>query len=180
MAFFNANLAQRFADHLPAGSKCVVFDQNLSQLTVDEVVLVDLPQNLAQLEFVLGKLDCAKVRAILYTKTKSAPLPERKDLTRVYKFVFQVGHLNLKTDLDQAATQVGLEKSQLVLVLKMFFEAGFVTIKNGILVGVKNARPHRLEDTNSYRTHGQQIQVEKLVSTSSDEELTDWLLQRLG
>lgn len=178
--FFNANLAQRFADHLPAGSKCVVFDQNLPQLTVDEVVLVDLPQNLAQLEFVLGKLDCAKVRAILYTKTKSAPLPERTDLTRVYKFVFRVGHLNLRTDLDQAATQVGLEKSQLVLVLKMFFEAGFVTIKNGILVGVKNARPHRLEDTNSYRTHGQQLQVEELVSASSDEELTDWLLQRLG
>ena len=48
------------------------------------------------------------------------------------------------------------------------------------LVGVRNARPHRLEDTNSYRTHGQQIQVEELVSTSSDEELTDWLLQRLG
>lgn len=178
--FFNANLAQRFAEHLPAGSKCVVFDQNLPQLTVDEVVLVDLPQNLAQLEFVLGKLDCAKVRAILYTKTKSVPLPERTDLARVYKFIFQVGHLNLKTDLDQAATQVGLEKSQLVLVLKMFFEAGFVTIKNGILVGVKNASPHRLEDTNSYRTHGQQIQVEELVLTSSDEELTDWLLQRLG
>lgn len=178
--FFNADLAKRFADHLPAGSKCVVFDQNLPQLTVDEVVLVDLPQNLAQLEFVLGKLDCAKVRAILYTKAKSAPLPERTDFTKVYKYVFQVGHLNLKTDLDQAATQVGLEKSQLVLVLKVFFEAGFVTIKNGILVGVKNARPHRLEDTNSYRTHGQQIQVEELVLTSSDEALTDWLLQRLG
>lgn len=125
--FFNANLAQRFADHLPAGSKCVVFDQNLSQLTADEIVLVDLPQNLAQLEFVLSKLDCAKVRVILYTKAKSAPLPERTALTKVYKFIFQVGHLNLKTDLDQAATQVGLEKSQLVLVLKMFFEAGFVT-----------------------------------------------------
>lgn len=178
--FFNANLAKHFAAHLPAGSKCVVFDQNLPQLTVDEVVLVDLPQNLAQLEFVLGKLDCAKVRAILYTKAKSAPLPERTDFTKVYKYVFQVGHLNLKTDLDQAATQVGLEKSQLVLVLKVFFEAGFVTIKNGILVGVKNARPHRLEDTNSYRTHGQQIQVEELVLTSSDEALTDWLLQRLG
>lgn len=178
--FFNANLAQRFADHLPAGSKCVVFDQNLSQLTADEIVLVDLPQNLAQLEFVLSKLDCAKVRAILYTKAKSAPLPERTALTKVYKFIFQVGHLNLKTDLDQATTQVGLEKSQLVLALKMFFEAGFVTIKNGILVGVRNARPHRLEDTNSYRTHGQQIQVEELVSTCSDEELTDWLLQRLG
>lgn len=178
--FFNANLAKRFVAHLPAGSKCVVFDQNLPQLTVDEVVLVDLPQNLAQLEFVLGKLDCAKVRAILYTKAKSAPLPERTDFTKVYKYVFQVGHLNLKTDLDQAATQVGLEKSQLVLVLKVFFEAGFVTIKSGILVGVKNARPHRLEDTNSYRTHGQQIQVEELVLTSSDEALTDWLLQRLG
>ena len=38
----------------------------------------------------------------------------------MYKFIFQVGHLNLKTDLDQVATQVGLEKSQLVLALKMF------------------------------------------------------------
>ncbi len=65
-------------------------------------------------------------------------------------------------------------------MIQVFSEAGFVTIKNGILVGVRNARPHRLEDTNSYRTHGQQIQVEELVSTSSDEELTDWLLQRLG
>ena len=48
-----ASLSNEAADHLPAGSKCVVFDQNLSQLTADEIVLVDLPQNLAQLEFVL-------------------------------------------------------------------------------------------------------------------------------
>lgn len=177
--FFNAELAKRFETHLPEGSEVIVFGADLTNKKVTELVLVDFPQNIAQLEFVLQRIDFDKLRVILYTKALSEALPTRSEFAKVYKYIFQVGSLNIQNELAQNAQNLALSPQKLALVLKVFFEARFVTINNGILVGVKNAKRYRLEDTNSYRTHGQRLQAEKLLLASSDEELTSWLLNHL-
>ena len=66
--------------------------------------------------------------------------------------------------------------AELTLVLKVFFEAGFVTIDNGVLTGVAGAKAHRLEDTKSYQVSDQQKKMADALLYSTDDSLQQWLL----
>ena len=174
--FFNLQLAQKIKAHLPAKAQVVIFDGHLEPLQGEELILVDLPQNLAQLEFVLQRVDFKKITAIFYTKKTDFTVPARATFAQVYKTIFKLGKLELPKDLNQVAQGLQMSVAELTLVLKVFFEAGFVTIDNGVLTGVAGAKAHRLEDTKSYQVSDQQKKMADALLYSTDDSLQQWLL----
>lgn len=173
--FFNAQLAQKIRPHLGTTAECLVFDQNLPTTKLDELVLVDLPANLAQLEFVLKRVHPATLRVHFYTKDQELKLPTRTEFGKVYKLLQRSQSLSLSKDLVAFAHACAMETEQVLFILKVFFEAGFVTIDKGILSLKPDVKTHRLEDTPSYQTQVAKQQVVTTLLKSNEATLTQWL-----
>lgn len=173
--FFNPQLAQKLKPHLPSLAQCLVFDNNLVTTELDELVLVDLPANLAQLEFVLQRVRPKILRVHFYTKEQEAKVPTRTEFGKVYKLVQQYQRIKFPEELVAFAKTCALEVDQVLLILKVFFEAGFVTIDKGILSFKTNAKAHRLEDTPSYQAQMAKQQVVVALLKSDEETLKQWL-----
>lgn len=173
--FFNPQLAKKVGPHLPASAQCLVFDKSLATTKPDELILVDLPANLAQLEFVLKRVRPKTMRVHFYTKQQEFKVPTRAEFGKVYKLIQQYQRLTLPGDLATLAKTCALEVDQTLLILKVFFEAGFVTIDKGILRFNADAKAHRLEDTPSYQAQMAKQQVVMTLLKSDEETLKQWL-----
>lgn len=176
--FFNPQLAQKLRPHLPALAQCLVFDENLTTTNLDELVLVDLPANLAQLEFVLKRVRPKTMRVHFYTKKQEVLLPTRAEFGKVYKLMQRYQKITFPADLAALAKTCALEDDQALLILKVFFEAGFVTINKGILSFNASAKAHRLEDTPSYQSQRARQQVVATLLKSDEGTLKHWLSAR--
>lgn len=158
---------EKIATQLTAGQFCAREIKVASEIEdstpikVEQLVIVDLPPNLSQLKELLSKYDYQSLRVIFYSKTNwlSFVMPERADFIRLYKFVMNVPKIDFKKDLPMLVDHFKLKKDTLIFMFKVFFEVGFVKIKDGFIIGNDNATYHKLEETDIYQQYLTQIET---------------------
>ena len=70
-------------------------------------------------------------------------------------------------------------KNNLIFMINVFFEVGFVTIENGIMNFVENAPKSELSEAVVYKNRLEKIEAEKLLVYSHFAELETWLKAQL-
>ncbi|KRN02793.1 single-stranded DNA-specific exonuclease [Levilactobacillus senmaizukei DSM 21775 = NBRC 103853] len=176
--FFHRNIYRQLLKQLPADAQAVLFDgSQVTEPTGGELFLVDCPDATTDLEQVLSQLQPQHVTAYLYKKESLERLgmPTREQYAKLFKFVESHQQVDVGHQLAELVKFLQIPRTQLVFMIQVFFECGFVTIDHGVMNGVVHPEHHDLATAPSYQLRQQQMQTEKdlLLCSSAD------LLQRL-
>jgi len=177
--FFHKNVYQQLADRVPAGATALLYDGQPQAALAPEtrVLLVDCPDLTSDLTTVIEQLKPAKITAYLYEKESLSRLglPTRAQYAKLFKFIATHQHVDVGHQLAQLSTFIQIPRTQLIFMIQVFFECGFVSIAHGIMDGVAQPDHKDLTAAPSYQLRTQQVQTETDLLACSADELTQRL-----
>lgn len=177
--FFHENVYRQLADHLPETATALLYSgQPLTPLAADSpIYLVDCPDLTADLTTVVTQLQPARITAYLYQKESLSRLglPTRSQYAKLFKFVATHQHVDVGHQLTQLSTFIQIPRTQLIFMIQVFFECGFVSIAHGIMDGVTQPDHKDLTAAPSYQLRQQQMQTEEDLLTCPPAALTQRL-----
>lgn len=179
--FFTKELYGKAKPYLSKGAKSVLVCRNMDAVSADKVAFVDCPINYAQLMHGIRHIKAKSVRAIFYQNDNVYidGIPSREVFAQVYLKIRNLDNYPITKNLDRISAYFKIKKSDLIFILKVFFDAGFVKIENGSLSGMKQIKHHNLEDTKTYQARKKRMEVERLLIAGSEADVKAWLLQNM-
>lgn len=143
----------------------------------DYFVFLDLPQSLAQMKSLFDVANPERIYAIFYQTQESqffSTMPTREHFKWYYAFLLKQKTFDLKRHGQELAKRRGWSKDTIEFMSDVFFELGFVTIRNGVIS--INERPEKKDITCSriYRMKQEQLEIEKELYYSSYHALKQW------
>ncbi|WP_281164841.1 single-stranded-DNA-specific exonuclease RecJ [Liquorilactobacillus sicerae] len=179
--FFKEKHFLKLKKILPERAQAIVGVQQLEEtLSQDHLVLVDCPDSLIELEKLLKAIQPQLLDLIFLPSIDlRQPLPSHNDLAKVYRFAVSHQQINLKNDLMKLAEYLQINKETLIFTIQLFFEAGFVKIKDGLMTGNLSQKKVDLTQTASYRSRIKQIKTQKILNDSKTADLKKWIIQFL-
>ncbi|MCH5464300.1 single-stranded-DNA-specific exonuclease RecJ [Levilactobacillus tujiorum] len=174
--FFHQNAFRQLANQLATDATAVLYDGSaVAPLAPHTTVyLVDCPDATTDLEQALQQLQPEKVVAYLYKKESLSQLgmPTRSQYAKLFKFVATHQQVDVGHQLAQLATFLQIPRTQLIFMIQVFFECGFITIDHGVMNGVSHPEHKDLTAAPSYQLRQQQVQTEQDLLTCSTAALT--------
>lgn len=156
------------------------YQADLVGLTPREtVVLVDCPVDSQEVRQVIETTKASRLYCFFLSEEEYYlnGLPNRQKFARLYQLTRQVAEVDIRYKLPQVASALKLSQKELIFMIQVFFELGFVRIDNGVMKQVVDPLPHPLEESPSYKEREQRIQTEKQLLYSQPQELYTWLAQ---
>lgn len=140
-------------------------------------MLVDCPESLEQLERTVKGNHQQTLYCMFYTPDSYylTGLPNRTHFSKVYKFLAKHKSIDLKTKGSLMADYLKIDKKLLKFIIRVFLDAGFVTIENGLLKVRMTAEKADLTSTAQYQQRERKIEVEEKILYSSFKELAELL-----
>ncbi|GEL67298.1 single-stranded-DNA-specific exonuclease RecJ [Marinilactibacillus psychrotolerans] len=140
-------------------------------------VLVDCPDSLELLKYTLEGNKEHELYCIFYANENNYLLgmPSREQFTKLYKFLAKHKSIDLKEKGALLSKYLNFDKSILKFIIRVFLEAGFVTIEDGLLNINAEVKKMDVADTQVYKQRKEKIKVEELLIYSSFNELTKLL-----
>lgn len=180
--FFHDNVYRQLAQQLPSDATAVLYTgQDLTPLAADQALyVVDCPDLTTDLTTALTQLKPTKITAYLYKKESLSRLgmPSRAEYAKLFKFVTTHQHVDVSHQLAQLSTFIQIPRTQLVFMIQVFFECGFISISHGIMDAVAQPAHKDLTTAPSYQLRLQQMQTEQDLLFCPSAALTQ-RLQRL-
>ena len=184
---FNEKLAQTIKPLLPQAATLRLATEVTEQasattpLRVDELVLVDMPQSLTELQELLQAVAPQTIRVILYVKDEAYMngMPTRADFANVYRFVSRQQNFDIRTNLPKMVKYFHLQREQIIFILQVFFEVGFVKINDGVLSGQQVTGHFNLKQTNTYQRRLEMMAIQEKLFYSDFAQLREWLQKQL-
>ncbi|MDT6980431.1 single-stranded-DNA-specific exonuclease RecJ [Levilactobacillus zymae] len=177
--FFHQNIYQQLASRLPATGTAVLYTgQPLAPITDEQpVYLVDCPDLTTDLTTVVTQLAPQRIIAYLYEKESLSRLgmPSRAQYAKLFKFVATHQHVDVGHQLAQLSTFIQIPRTQLVFMIQVFFECGFISIAHGIMDAVAQPGHQDLTSAPSYQLRQQQMQTEQDLLLCPAQALTQRL-----
>ncbi|MFD1850174.1 single-stranded-DNA-specific exonuclease RecJ [Oceanobacillus bengalensis] len=156
----------------------ISYQTDVHSLTKVEVLYIrDLPEDLSQLKEIIEKTNPYNIH-VCYTVEDSAYLktfPQREEFIWYYALIKKQKTLDLKRNLQNLMQSKGWSKDRIIFMSNVFFELGFVTIKNGVIYLNPSPEKRDLSDSTLYSRYINQIEVEKTLYYSNYEVLKDWI-----
>ncbi|CAM4383960.1 single-stranded-DNA-specific exonuclease RecJ [Weissella hellenica] len=176
--FFNQNHYQQLSGYIAQPSNAMMWHDIGQQAGIQTMVLVDLPESLAQLKDLLQHAVPARLIPMFYVKTPVylQKVPDKQTFAKVFKFVNSFKNIDLNTQFDNAVNHLKIHKLTLQLILKVFLEAKFVIIENGILNAVPNPASLNLSETETFQKFMVQRDLERQLIYSTTAELETLLM----
>lgn len=117
------------------------------------IIIVDCPGQPHQLQQLMPQLAAAKeVILWLYTNRQVlSNLPARAQFVGLYQLFQQTQGININQQLPAVAKQLRLPQDQIIFMIQVFIEAGFVIIKDGFLKLVSAPAHQDITATNRYQ-----------------------------
>lgn len=166
---------------IPSQSKVIVGQQKIvTNQKIKRLILADCPDSFAQLKELLQKLKTERLDLLFLPSIDLRhPLPTRAELAKVYRFVATHQQIDLKKDLIKLAAYLKISQGTLIFILEMFFDAGFVKIRAGLMTGNLSHKKVDLTKTASYRARIKKLKTQKILLESSFTDLKKWIIQFL-
>lgn len=181
--FFTQQAHKHFAEKISQDSVSVWIDTlDTAYACYTEksaIVFVDCPDEMDMVKAVLSGNHQVNVYACfnsmegVYVKD----IPNRQTFANVYKYIMQHQEIDVRNKGDLLAKHLKIDRATLEFMILVFFEAGFVTIEDGVLNRVDNPEKSDLTQTNTYRQRLKRMQTEETLTYSSFVELADMLNQ---
>lgn len=178
--FFNEVNFSKLNPFVANNSKSVLIeDQDAAERFKAEtpLILVDCPDSIELLASTLKENEKHPLYCMFYTRENHYLLgmPSREKFADLYKFIVKHKNIDLKEKGARLAKYLNMDKSILKFIIRVFLEAEFVTIENGLLSINVKAEKMDVADTVVYQQRKDRIKVEEMLVYSSFNELTKLL-----
>lgn len=141
----------------------------------DEVaVLLDTPHNQLELSHALEQNYRQLYIRFLLDQLPVETLPSKDYFAKVLKYIYQHPALTPE-DYQTVAPFLGLDYENVLFILRVFFELGFVELNEGKLVGVKNPEKKPLSQSKYLLATKSQIDFVQKLRTLPTKQLLDYI-----
>ena len=177
--FFKEKHLQQLAAYIDSSAQALMWQDALQASNIQTMVLVDLPDSLDQLQTLLQTSTPGRLAPMFYVPSPVylQKVPSKQVFSNVYKFVLSFKDINLQTQFDAMVKHLKISNMTLKLILKVFLEAKFVTIDNGVLNAVPSPTPMKLTQTQTFQRFMAQRDLEQQLIYSTTAELETLLMK---
>ncbi|PBB06798.1 single-stranded-DNA-specific exonuclease RecJ [Salimicrobium humidisoli] len=145
------------------------------------LILLDLPERLEDLHVLLGEVSPERIYAVYSLRDDAfmQTLPSREHFKYFYGMLKKKKTFDLEKDSALLARHKGWKVDSIKFICNVFFDLGFVTIKDGQLFMNTQPEQKSLTESRTFQTRQEQMEVEKVLYYSTYKELKDWMETRL-
>ncbi|WP_295730021.1 single-stranded-DNA-specific exonuclease RecJ [uncultured Limosilactobacillus sp.] len=176
---FNSKIRKNITGH---ATGTVINGEQPEKMNHETLIFVDLPKSLAQISKVLQMTQKANVIKLYLFNTGTKledEIPPRQTFVNFYQIIRQSQQININQQAGKLSHYLKVNGNQLILMIKVFLELRFVTMKNGLLKISVHPQKGKLEQTQAYQNYFTQRQVQKALLKSTTQELTEWVRRKL-
>ena len=180
--FYDQNSYEMMKEHIATSSQAILI-RDLEEATnfrgENQLIIVDCPRSINQFKATIKNNDHLPTHCYFYKENHLylTGLPTRKDFAIVYNFLKKQKEVDLKKNGHHMVNYLKINSHQIFLIVRVFLEAKFVIIDNGLLKIKDNPEKMKLQQTKSYKDALEQFQAEELFLYSSFKEIIDALNQ---
>lgn len=153
----DSSAALLFQD-LPSQTECDAYDN---------LVIMEVPEDLTLIKdfYQTNRFDQVYLGAYNQYSKYLVGLPNRQEAAQLFRYLNQVGHVSGAEQKQTMQNQLKIHPLKINLLIHMFLEAKFVTIKDGSLM-FNQTRPDKVDlwQLKAYRTYEQAMKVEALLN----------------
>ncbi|BAP85848.1 single-stranded-DNA-specific exonuclease RecJ [Paucilactobacillus hokkaidonensis JCM 18461] len=181
--FFDHQLAKKLGKYTATKRILLADELQANELVDQTVTIVDCPPTLDDfLNIFKMSGQPSVIKMLLYQahSTYLSGMPGRKDFATLYKFTQTHQNINVHDQFDLLVKYLKIDRDQLIFMIQVFSEVGFVKIDHGILNGVVNPPAADLETTKIYQQRQQMMTTEKTLIYSDSTTMRSWLIDSLS
>ena len=177
-------LRDNIAPHVAPGYTLSIEEAIKTDFSGQRVTLVDCPSSEEMLKqiFAEDEGEPATIRLLLYQRKSAylAGLPTRNDFAQLYRFIYKQKELKWPIQAKAVSNQLKINMDRLNLMIQVFSEAGFVTIKDDVLKFNEPTNKTDLTQTKRYQKQLAQYKVEQQLLFNDAATVAKWLLEYLN
>ena len=174
--FYDVSVYKNALASIPESSNAILLqtvEEATDFISEKEMVIVDCPTSIAIFKETIVGNDAAQIRCYFYKETHLflTGIPTREDFTHSYKFFATHKDIDLVNHGNTLSQHLKLDNAKIFLIVKVFLEAKFVIIVNGVLNVVEHPEKQDILKTKSYQEALKQLEAEELFLYSSFNEV---------
>ncbi len=177
-------LRDNIAPHVAPGYTLSIEEAIKTDFSGQRVTLVDCPSSEEMLKqiFAEDEEEPATIRLLLYQRKSAylAGLPTRNDFAQLYRFIYKQKELKWPMQAKAVSNHLKINMDRLNLMIQVFSEAGFVTIKDDVLKFNEPTNKTDLTQTKRYQKQLAQYKVEQQLLFNDAATVANWLLKYLN
>ena len=179
--FYDVSVYKNAFASIPESSNAILLqtvEEATDFISEKEMVIVDCPTSIAIFKETIVGNDAAQIRCYFYKETHLflTGIPTREDFTHSYKFFATHKDIDLINHGNTLSQHLKLDNAKIFLIVKVFLEAKFVIIVNGVLNVVEHPEKQDILKTKSYQEALKQLEAEELFLYSSFNEVIHSLI----
>lgn len=174
--FYDLTVYKTALESIPESSNALLLqtvEDATNYISEKEIVIVDCPTSIDIFKQTIVGNEAAQIRCYFYKQTHLflTGIPTREDFTHSYKFFATHKDIDLKNQGSILSQRLKLDNKKIFLIVKVFLEAKFVIITNGVLNVVEHPEKQDILKTKSYQEALEQLEAEELFLYSSFNEV---------
>ena len=177
-------LRENITPHVAPGYTLSIEEAIKTDFSGQQVTLVDCPSSEEMLKriFAEDEGEPATIRLLLYQRKSAylAGLPTRNDFAQLYRFIYKQKELKWPMQAKAVSNHLKINMDRLNLMIQVFSEAGFVTIKDDVLKFNESTNKTDLTQTKRYQKQLAQYKVEQQLLFIDAATVANWLLKYLN
>ena len=177
-------LRENITPHVAPGYTLSIEEAIKTDFSGQQVTLVDCPSSEEMLKriFAEDEEEPATIRLLLYQRKSAylAGLPTRNDFAQLYRFIYKQKELKWPMQAKAVSNHLKINMDRLNLMIQVFSEAGFVTIKDDVLKFNESTNKTDLTQTKRYQKQLAQYKVEQQLLFNDAATVANWLLKYLN
>ena len=177
-------LRENITPHVAPGYTLSIEEAIKTDFSGQQVTLVDCPSSEEMLKriFAEDEEEPATIRLLLYQRKSAylAGLPTRNDFAQLYRFIYRQKELKWPMQAKAVSNHLKINMDRLNLMIQVFSEAGFVTIKDDVLKFNESTNKTDLTQTKRYQKQLAQYKVEQQLLFNDAATVAKWLLEYLN
>ncbi|WP_036097340.1 single-stranded-DNA-specific exonuclease RecJ [Listeria floridensis] len=150
---------------------------NADSKNASELVFVDLPHEISQVEQVVRKLNPEKIFFHFGVKESSRMerIPDRAAFANLYALIKKFQPFSVERYRGAMAQKFGWNQEVVDFMSGVFFELDFVKIEDDVIWLAENTEKKKLEDAESYKRKEREIETQQKLLYASYGELLQWM-----
>ena len=177
-------LRENIAPHVAPGYTLSIEEAIKTDFSGQQVTLVDCPSSEEMLKqiFAEDEGEPATIRLLLYQRKSAylAGLPTRNDFAQLYRFIYKQKEIKWPMQAKAVSNHLKINMDRLNLMIQVFSEAGFVTIKDDVLKFNEPTNKTDFSQTKRYQKQLAQYKVEQQLLFNDAATVAKWLLEYLN
>lgn len=151
------------------------------EMKTNQLIFVDCPIDSEWVKDLLTATSPEKIIACFYSREELYlnGLPSRNQFGQVFKYTATHVNIDVRNKLNLLAAHLKIKENNLIFIISVFLEIGFVTIADGVMNVVKDVQKKELEQASTYQKRLKQIQSENFFVYSHFSELENWMKQQV-